>query len=230
MKRQKIKYQQLNEYSPSLVPIKTVVPDWYKAIERFFGGKMEFKNGSLNTGLKHCMPFLDSLTVGYSIPLTTDLLIEKHGEGHIVHWNNVDETVLQLRNSEAATTYPKPAGHSEEEFVWRLQTILEVPKGYSLLLTHPLNRYDLPFTTFTGIVDGGWSLTSGNIPFVFKKNFEGVIPAGTPIMQAIPFKQESWESVKSIGLVEEAHLNRQRSMSRLYGWYKSTYWTKKEYL
>src|SRR5215475_8103617 len=30
---------------------------------------------------------------------------------------------------------------------------IEAPEGYAVLLTHPLNRVDLPFTTLTGIVD-----------------------------------------------------------------------------
>ncbi len=30
---------------------------------------------------------------------------------------------------------------------------IEAPEGYSLLFTHPVNRFDLPFTTLTGWVD-----------------------------------------------------------------------------
>ena len=30
---------------------------------------------------------------------------------------------------------------------------IEAPAGYSLLFTHPANRFDLPFTTLTGLVD-----------------------------------------------------------------------------
>jgi len=28
-----------------------------------------------------------------------------------------------------------------------------MPAGYSLLITHPFNRHDLPFVTLTGLVD-----------------------------------------------------------------------------
>ena len=30
---------------------------------------------------------------------------------------------------------------------------IEAPEGYSVLFTHPVNRFDLPFTTLTGMVD-----------------------------------------------------------------------------
>jgi hypothetical protein len=31
--------------------------------------------------------------------------------------------------------------------------IIEAPDGYAVLFTHPFNRFDLPFTTLTGLVD-----------------------------------------------------------------------------
>jgi len=34
----------------------------------------------------------------------------------------------------------------------------------------------------------------GNVPFFFSKDFEGIIPMGTPIAQIIPFKRDDWKS------------------------------------
>jgi hypothetical protein len=123
-----------------------------------------------------------------------------------------------------------PFEHCPVEFVWHTGVANTIPVGYSAIITHPLNRHDLPFTTLTGIVDGGIVLSGlGNIPFYIKKNFEGIIPAGTPIMQIIPFRQENWSSKIKKGLFEKGMLNNKESSSFIYGWYKKTFWTRKKY-
>jgi hypothetical protein len=119
------------------------------------------------------------------------------------------------------------------EFVWKLHLTFKLPKGYSMLVTHPFNRYDLPFTTLTGIMDTDSFDTvtnlGGNVPFYLHKNFEGLIPAGTPIMQLVPIKRESWESkVNDFDL----HTNIKKTSEfgkNFMNFYKDFHWKKKEY-
>jgi hypothetical protein len=106
---------------------------------------------------------------------------------------------------------------------------LSLPKGYSCIIMHPLNRHDLPFLTLSGIVDADSMLHNGSIPFYIKEDFEGLIKAGTPILQVIPFKRESWKIVEKRGLFEKAAVNGKRSLNYTYGWYKKFSWNKKEY-
>ena len=71
---------------------------------------------------------------------------------------------------------------------------IEAPEGYSLLFTHPLNRFDLPFTTLTGLVDSD-QYHDNWIHFPahwHDKNFSGVLPRGTPVAQCVPVKRETW--------------------------------------
>ena len=57
---------------------------------------------------------------------------------------------------------------------------IEAPEGYSLLFTHPVNRFDLPFTTLSGLVDcdryrDNWI----HFPAHWHDlNFNGVLPNG----------------------------------------------------
>jgi len=69
----------------------------------------------------------------------------------------------------------------------------------------------------------------GNLPFYIKDGFEGIIHKGTPIAQIIPFRQENWKSIKSVGLVEEGERHGKASASLILGWYKKTFWTRKKY-
>jgi len=71
---------------------------------------------------------------------------------------------------------------------------IEAPTGYSLLFTHPANRFDLPFTTLTGLVDCDRYQDAG-IHFPARwhdANFNGVLPKGTPVAQCFPVKRENW--------------------------------------
>ncbi len=71
---------------------------------------------------------------------------------------------------------------------------IEAPPGFSLLFTHPVNRRDLPFTAFTGLVDCD---AYHDVPVQFPAhwhdaNFNGVLPKGTPLVQCLPVKRQAW--------------------------------------
>ena len=63
-----------------------------------------------------------------------------------------------------------------------------------MFFTHPVNRFDLPFTTLSGLVDcdryqDNWV----HFPAHWHdKNFTGVLPRGTPVAQCVPVKREKW--------------------------------------
>ncbi len=71
---------------------------------------------------------------------------------------------------------------------------IEAPPGYSVLITHPVNRGDLPFTTLTGLVDcDTFHDTPVNFPAHWHDTaFNGVLAKGTPVAQCLPVKRESW--------------------------------------
>jgi hypothetical protein len=85
--------------------------------------------------------------------------------------------------------------------------------------------------TTNGIVD----TDEFSLPFnMFLKlrdpKFEGMIPAGTPFVQVIPFKRESW--ISKLG--GEKEKNKYLSDSRKFGTvffdrYKKFWWQRKEY-
>ena len=63
-----------------------------------------------------------------------------------------------------------------------------------------------------------------------KKGFEGEIPAGTPIVQVIPFKREEWEAKSTKGLWDIADATVKASIPELLnGHYRKNFWKKKVY-
>ncbi len=74
---------------------------------------------------------------------------------------------------------------------------IKTPPGYSCLFVPPLNNCDDRFDIIPGIVDtDDWDLEI-NFPFVLNgdkyETLETVIKRGTPYVQVIPFKRDSWE-------------------------------------
>jgi hypothetical protein len=122
-----------------------------------------------------------------------------------------------------------PHGHDDTHFVWYFPYSFKTPKGYSVLFSQPFNRYDLPFTTLSAIIDTDDAVIRGRIPFFIKKDFEGIIPAGTPIAQIIPFKRDEWTLVKNPELLKIANEHRFKSMRVTKGFYKNNLWKKKKF-
>jgi len=227
MKKNVLKFEASQKYFPPIGTMKSIVPAWYKEIEKYIGGKLRV-HPEANLTVKHCMPFLDSLTTGYYIPLAADILVEKIGNDVGVSWKSKD-TILKLRTQSGTGNMEIPAGCTNQHFVWQNKMSLQCPKGYSLLITHPLNRFDLPFVTLSGLMDAHYPIGDGNLPVFFKKDFEGVIPQGTPIAQIIPVKLDSWEAKEVDGLYAKSVIESGRSIQKIMGWYKTLHWNKKEY-
>lgn len=66
--------------------------------------------------------------------------------------------------------------------------MLEIPKGWGMFFTHPVNRNDLPFQTLPGLVDlHAFRDFPVNFPARWvDPDFRGTLKAGTPIAQGFP--------------------------------------------
>lgn len=192
----------VNKKHSAPTAIKKLVPDWYKKAE------IHWKKGDEELpGLKTCLPFMDAMITGYALTTPVDIHVSKDEEGNLsIKWDRDSHPgdVLSERMGESGRTITRPAGHKDNHLIWLSSWGWKVPKGYSVLVTHPLNRFDLPFTTMSAIVDSDKYFAWGNIPFFIKEDFEGVIPAGTPFAQMLPIKRSKWTYVQNWFLTKTA--------------------------
>ena len=215
-------------------PAARHVPEWYKSLAKFNKSNEEktlspenvLGTDGAQVSTKMCMPFLDATTAGYMYVLEDDLCVslDKDGRPSLSWAGNV-----MLVDKRPIIDIVVPDGCHPIHYGWRMNWYYETPPGYSVLITHPMNRYDLPFYVQSGIVESDiWGLPVF-IAFFLKRNFQGVIPKGTPIMQIIPFKRDDWE-LEVIDTDEELdkhELKAENRRSMLYGYYKKTAWRKK---
>jgi hypothetical protein len=214
---------------PAPKPAKDYLPQWYKDTKIFDGVGPKFENGVIsNKTVKSCIPFFDAYASGYIQETWCDIYVSAKDEYSFQYqFANTPPIVSHVeRNSiKVSDEFLKI------EFRWNTYWIPKLPKEYSLLFTHPLNRIDLPFTSVSGIIDSDYFYHSpyGNYPFYIKRGFEGIIPAGTPMFQMIPIKRESWQS-KVMPLDERERDIRAAQTSKVFiGSYKRFFHKKKNY-
>lgn len=179
------------------------IPNWYKNAKNFFEGKVPSisKNNryATNSTIKRCTPFLDGMTIGYMwySPADIEIYKVKHGEYEEVKVSWMTDTILVTEHSEQQFQDIE-VNETLNTFVlkWQFDYIIQTPEGYSTFFTHPINRHDLPFRTFSGVVDTDKYTGAVQFPFQLNK-FEGeqmIIKKGTPLCQFFPFKRDEWDS------------------------------------
>jgi hypothetical protein len=208
-------------------PAKRLIPDWYKNAESYFTDS----SGKQQNGLKKCMPYTDAMVSGYMLRLPANVFIDRTEAGDLsVAWEKSDvfPSLIAERPKELGATMPRPPGFAPNHLVFSGTWAWKTPKGWSTLVTHPLNRADLPFYTASAIMDSDAYSSGGNIPFFIKEDFVGVIPEGTPIAQIIPIKRASWKVLFDPGM--EDLIERQAVMVRSDETpYKKIAWYRKKY-
>jgi hypothetical protein len=210
------------------IPAGAMVPDWWKDMDPFAYGRFDV-NPFPTVTAKKCFPLLDGLTSGYILPLWSDLFVSKDNNGNrIVKWV-VSEPVIDIWAPWQVSSYEIPEGFGKDVYKYYHGWIIETPKNYSCLITHPIGYPNLPIKALTGVVDTDKLETHANAPFLIKEGFEGIIPKGTPMAQIIPFKRDNWK-MEIDSITEEQHSFRR---DRLHSTIKSSYGTnfrvKKEY-
>lgn len=224
-----LKYECPEDIYPNLIsPAQKHIPEWYRKMPRW-EPKFMFQNMLQDSSIKLCMPFLESLMCGYMITLPYDLYVKNNNGDPYLTWRDGTKHPPRWRES-VSNDGLVPYGHYPREYIWDCSVSYTLPKGYSALFTHPLNRYDLPFTTISAVIDGGLVMAPhGNAPFYIKNGFEGMIEKGTPIAQIIPFKHEDWTSKSVDGLAQEGYRHSGMATTVFQGWYKNTFWKRKKY-
>ena len=211
------------KYVETPKPSKNFIPEWWKS------QNLLTNNEEVNTipqfSFKACIPFLDSLMMGYMIYTQQDIVVSSKNNTPFLQWK-VDPSPVIFR--EDNQNLPIPAGHSPNHFAWVFTCGIQMPSGYSLLITHPLNRFDLPFTTLSGIIDQG-NPYGGQFTFWIREGFTGLIPKGTPIAQIIPFKRENWKSERADYLIDLAQKQSYENNTVLGGYYKKFLHKKKKF-
>lgn len=199
------------------LPTSKVVPEWYRKMPRVVE--------TVQT-VKTCVPVLDAFTAGYVIPLSATVGWDENSKRFL------SQAKFEINSDHYASQTQDvviPEEFDPQPHKWINYWFIKTPPGYSTLFIHPMNRQDLPFYSFSGIVDTDKHPLIINFPFVWRKDFKGVVPAGTPIIQAIPFKRDEWSSEVIDTGKPYSYAKEYEATLPPFAWYKRKSWTRKRY-
>lgn len=216
---------------PPPKPAKLSIPQWFKDVPAINEKNLKVDhNGTANVNVKNCMPFLDVFTSGYIQETWTDIYIDKDEDGYVIY-NQSGISGPEIMKNRDKSDLPANDFFYNFEFIWSQLWIPKLDDGYSCLFINPVNRIELPFYTISAIVDSDKMNYSGggNIPFYIKKDFVGLIPAGTPMYQMIPFKRESWEMSTEEYNDDKSFKGLNDLRKKFVGAYRKNLWSKKDF-
>ncbi len=237
-------YVDLNEDHP--IPIKLNIPAWFKKL----------KHGPFNNErftIKGCMPFLDTLTSGYLLKIPQDYQIQHnvyneetkemdsfYRTGDVFH-DLIKVKGVNLSGERAATHgvfQVEGSSFAEKNKNFPLYKfinpwIIKTPPGYSCLFVPPLNNTDDRFSIIPGIVDTDTFKQEINFPMIMNgdkyDSLKTVIEKGTPYVQVIPFKRESWK-MKITGVNSDKLQSKKLFYAlKILHNYKERFWSKKNW-
>jgi hypothetical protein len=196
--RRQIKFRcppELEQVLPRPVPALLGLPDWFKTMpHKAFSAILQTEQQTV----KKCPPFIDAMTYGYLMPLVADLRVERGAfswdrevpSGALTSYSR-SPIDFHENNQVSGTPF-----FEDDRFLIKFTNFwtIELPPGYSMLITHPINRNDLPFVTLSGLVDADLYRDNFiNFPAHWRDpDFTGVLSKGTPVAQCVPFKRDLW--------------------------------------
>jgi hypothetical protein len=220
-------------YAPT--PASANIPSWYKNMESYAGGKkaLDSEEEKSTATAKRCMPIFDAINSGYILYTDSDVIIsrtETETGKTIPYYNWKKPTTVDFHPKWQLPEHPSDTGHISYP-KWQNSWAIKTPSGYSCLFVQPFHR-DSVFTILPGVVDTDKYNAPVNFPFVLNDiNFEGLIPAGTPMAQVIPFKRDDWKMSVELNPTDVTDIIRSSKgiSSKYFDGYKTLFRTKKEY-
>ena len=192
---------------PRPSPALQALPEWLRSMP---GAAYSDLHGRDVRTVKQCPPFVDAMRHGFVMPLPCDVTVA----GGRFSWSWDLPPPASDTHPRSPLSFHVPAQVAGSPLNKSGRTVIkfnsfwtvELETGYSLFATHPVNREDLPFRTLTGLVDSDRFNAVGILfPALWiDGDFEGLLPAGTPVAQCFPVAREALEMIFEESSLERA--------------------------
>ena len=178
------------DWLPAPYPAIRGLPDWFKDLAGTV--KLPDMRGGMHT-VKQCPPFLDALAAGYIIPLCGDVHFVLDPAGQLTFDCPNGDTSIETHHP--AQVAGSPWGDAPV-IKFMNPWIVITPPGYSTLFVPPMNQEPMPFNVLSGIVDTDTFYAEVHFPAVclMARGSTCTVKRQTPLIQAIPFRRETWRS------------------------------------
>ncbi len=183
----------LEQHLPPPQPASHFIPEWFRSLEREMG--IKDAHGLPGLTVKACLPVTDAFSLGWIIPLATDVNVAIDETGFGIQASCSADAPFQplIQHHPGQIGAPNPPFEHAMPMKWINPWRIIVPEGYSVLFSHPLNHCHLPFQCFSGFVDCDQLATTVNFPFAWNTKLPAniTLERGTPLIQLIPIRRDT---------------------------------------
>lgn len=201
---------------PEPRPARKDLPDWFKNLSPSIDESRDSFGGKSMTA-KKCLPLLDAMSLGFTIPLCGDLGIKSNRNNSKIEVINPPQ--LKLCEFHSAEQVGGPDAICENhgnpiKFInhW----VIKTAPGWSTLFISPINHFNRTFTCLSGLVDTDTYPKEINFPAALHAtDFDDVIPSGTPLVTAIPIKRNAYSHKPKIRKMTTKEFKSINTMNRI---------------
>jgi hypothetical protein len=168
------------------LPAKKLLPEWYKNQNSY----TDIEEATI----KKCMPIFDAMTFGYFLLSQSNITIDSTNKDKlsISTDNNFDNQIFKNHSFGQYSKYKIPLGYHSEIIRIHPMWCIKTPNGYSSLFLNPIHHESKDLIAIDGLIDTDNFISDGHLSFFVKSNSIFTIKKGTPLIQVIPFKRETW--------------------------------------
>lgn len=198
---------------PEPRPAAKFIPDWFKKVPIDLDERDHFGGRSMT--VKQCMPVIDAMSLGYVIPLQGDLHVRTNEDKTQIEINSPPQLKLaefhDIKQLGEMTAPGFPTAPLKFINYW----VIKTAPGWSTLVMPLVNRFEGDFTCLSGFVDTDRYAKEINFPAAWHTpNFDGLLPAGTPLVVVIPVQRETIPTKPIVRDMTDAEFNNIGAISR----------------
>ena len=222
------------------------VPEEWKALPKIVDGSADGEPISISDNLPNrkirtrrmCPAINDAFNFGYTLYSLTDIYINAENDDFIEVNAPIDISppyitegmVTTIIESKHIQGYNKKYFHKIPIKIFVGFSIKTDP-GYSCWFTSPIGNNNLPIEAVDAVIDTDMLAAGRPFSFFVHKGFNGTLSAGTPILQVIPFKRDTFTKVIVEDFSEKEDMNNSFKLaSKFSNAYKNFFWQRKKFL
>ena len=221
---------------PEPKPAIKNLPPWFKDLNPYCEYPVTAPDGTTHMSrdpfgekvmtAKKCLPLIDAMSLGYTIPLAGDIHVKSNHDNTQLMVNNPPAfKVCDHHNFNQLGGQHKLGIEHGDALKFINFWVIKTAPGWSTLFVPPLNDFHSPFVCFSGLVDTDEYPKEVNFPAILRiKDADVSISAGTPLVTAIPIKRNTFPKkpkIRKIKKRENDELNRIQTVQSL----RSHYYT-----
>jgi hypothetical protein len=168
-------------------PAKHFIPEWFKSIP-----------SSTQNTVKHCPSFPDYFSMGYILPMWTDMTLKFNKEADQFNWSTPSDNFgIDTHGINQFIQYVTPSFNGiEGQFVFKPKSPWKIitQKGWSVLQLPLFYHFNKEWSVLPGVIDTD-IIHESHQQILYHGNGEEIkIKRGTPLVLYVPFKRESIDS------------------------------------